>query len=94
MISRMDWDDIRYFLSVARAKQFSAVATRMGVDTATIARRINSLEKSLKTRLFDRRTGCALTQAGERFIVTADRKDRVAAQARKPGHREPQFGAY
>jgi DNA-binding transcriptional LysR family regulator len=46
MISRMDWDDIRYFLSVARAKQFSATATRMGVDTATIARRINSLEKS------------------------------------------------
>ncbi len=69
----MDWDDIRYFLSVARAKQFSAAATRMGVDTATIARRINSLERSLKARLFDRqRTGCALTQAGERFLATAE----------------------
>ncbi|WP_027532658.1 LysR family transcriptional regulator [Bradyrhizobium sp. WSM3983] len=69
----MDWDDIRYFLSVARAKQFSGAATRMGVDTATIARRISSLEKSLNARLFDRlRTGCLLTQAGERFLATAE----------------------
>jgi DNA-binding transcriptional LysR family regulator len=73
MIRRMDWDDIRYFLSVARAKQFSAAATRMGVDTATVARRINALEKSLKARLFERlRTGCFLTQAGERFLATAE----------------------
>jgi DNA-binding transcriptional LysR family regulator len=50
----MDWDDIRYFLSAARAKQFSAAAVRMGVDTATVARRITSLEKSLQARLFDR----------------------------------------
>jgi DNA-binding transcriptional LysR family regulator len=69
----MDWDDIRYFLSVARAKQFSAAAKRMGVDTATVARRIGTLEKSLKARLFDRRrTGCVLTQAGERLLETAE----------------------
>jgi DNA-binding transcriptional LysR family regulator len=69
----MDWDDIRFFLGVARAGQFSSAALRMGVDTATIGRRINSLEKSLKVRLFNRlRTGCALTQAGERFLLTAE----------------------
>jgi len=69
----MDWDDIRFFLAVARAGQFSAAAARMGVDESTIARRINSLEKSLEVRLFDRqRTGSVLTRAGERFLVTAE----------------------
>jgi hypothetical protein len=72
-LSTMDWDDIRFFLGVARAEQFSAAAMRMGVDTATVARRINALEKSLNTRLFDRRhTGCVLTEAGERFFQTAE----------------------
>src|ERR1700758_3100644 len=72
-LSIMDWDDIRFFLGVARAEQFSAAAARMGVDTATVARRINALEKSLNTRLFDRRhTGCVLTEAGERFFQTAE----------------------
>jgi DNA-binding transcriptional LysR family regulator len=62
----MDWDNIRFFLSVARAEQFSAAAARMGVDTATVGRRITALEKSLNARLFDRqRTGCVLTPAGE-----------------------------
>ena len=69
----MDWDDIRFFLGVARAEQFSAAAVRMGVDTATVARRISALEKSLNARLFDRRpTGCALTEAGQRFLQTAE----------------------
>jgi DNA-binding transcriptional LysR family regulator len=69
----MDWDNIRFFLSVARAGQFSAAAATMSVDTATVARRINALEKSLGTRLFDRQpTGCVLTTAGERFFQTAE----------------------
>jgi DNA-binding transcriptional LysR family regulator len=69
----MDWDNIRFFLGVARAGQFSAAAVNMGVDTATVARRINALEKSLGTRLFDRQpTGCLLTAAGERFFQTAE----------------------
>src|SRR4051794_4559461 len=71
-LSTLDWDDIRFFLGVARAEQFSAAAVRMGVDTATVARRINALEKSLNARLFDRRhTGCILTEAGERLFQTA-----------------------
>ena len=69
----MDWDNIRFFLSVARAEQFSAAAVHMGVDTATVGRRINALEKSLNARLFERqRTGCVLTPAGERFFQTAE----------------------
>jgi DNA-binding transcriptional LysR family regulator len=78
----MDWDNIRFFLGVARARQFSAAAARMGVDTATVGRRINALEKSLNVRLVDRqRTGCALTTEGERFLQTAERLESQILQA-------------
>jgi DNA-binding transcriptional LysR family regulator len=78
----MDWDNIRFFLGVTRARQFSAAAARMGVDTATVGRRINALEKSLNVRLVDRqRTGCALTTEGERFLQTAERLESQILQA-------------
>ena len=69
----MDWDNIRVFLSVARAGQFGAAARHLQVDNATVGRRIGALEKSLRVRLFDRQTtGCVLTSAGDRLYVTAE----------------------
>jgi len=69
----MDWDNIRIFLSVARAGQFSAAALQLRVDNGTVGRRINALEKSLGVRLFDRQTtGSVLTAAGDRLYKTAE----------------------
>jgi DNA-binding transcriptional LysR family regulator len=69
----MDWDNIRVFLSVARAGQFSAAAHQLQVDDGTVSRRIGALEKSLGARLFDRQTtGCVLTTAGERLYISAE----------------------
>jgi DNA-binding transcriptional LysR family regulator len=69
----MDWDNIRIFLSVARAGQFSAAASALGVDNGTVSRRISALEKSLGVRLFDRQTtGCVLTEAGDHLYKTAE----------------------
>ncbi len=69
----MDWDNIRVFLSVARAGQFGAAARHMQVDNATVSRRISALEKSLRVKLFDRQTtGCVLTSAGDRLYITAE----------------------
>lgn len=70
----MSWDDARFFLAAARAGQFSAAARRLGVDHATVGRRISALEGSLGTRLLERRpTGCVPTRAGERFLDVAER---------------------
>jgi DNA-binding transcriptional LysR family regulator len=70
---QMDWDNIRIFLSVARAGQFSAAASQLRIDNGTVGRRINALEKSLGVRLFDRQTtGSALTAAGDRLYKTAE----------------------
>jgi DNA-binding transcriptional LysR family regulator len=78
----MDWDNIRIFLSVARAGQFSAAAQHLRVDHGTVSRRINALEKSLGVRLFDRQTtGCILTAAGDRLLVSAEHIESQLLQA-------------
>lgn len=70
----MDWDDARFFLAAARAGQLSAAARRLGVDHATVGRRITALEAELGARLLERRpTGCVPTRAGERFLDVAER---------------------
>ncbi|POF29047.1 LysR family transcriptional regulator [Roseibium marinum] len=80
----MNWDDIRVFLAIARTGQILAAARRLGVNHATVARRLTSLEESLGARLFDRSTsGCVLTESGDRFFERAERMEAeaVAAQA-------------
>ncbi|WP_269582489.1 LysR family transcriptional regulator [Roseibium sp. Sym1] len=75
----MNWDDIRIFLSIARTGQILAAARRLGLNHATVARRLTALEDSVGTRLFDRSTsGCILTEAGSRFM---DRAERIEAEA-------------
>jgi DNA-binding transcriptional LysR family regulator len=72
----MDWDDARFFLAAARAGQLSAAARRLGVDHATVGRRISALEAALGARLLERRpTGCTPTRAGERFLEVAERME-------------------
>jgi DNA-binding transcriptional LysR family regulator len=80
----MNWDDVRFFLSVARSGQFLAAARRLGVNHATLSRRVSALEAALGTQLFLRSTvGCELTQGGQRFLLSAERMETemLAAQA-------------
>jgi DNA-binding transcriptional LysR family regulator len=64
-----DWDHARVFLAVAREGQLLAAARKLGLDQATVTRRINSLESALGVRLLDRRTtGSDLTVAGRAFL--------------------------
>lgn len=80
----MNWDDVRIFLAVARTGQILAASKRLGLNHATLSRRLTSLEEALKTRLFIRRTnGCELTSEGEVFLASAERMETemLAAQA-------------
>ena len=70
----MDWDDIRYFLAVARKGSVRGGSALLGVNHSTVSRRINAFEKKLDVRLFDRLpTGYALTQAGEDMLISGKR---------------------
>ena len=72
----MDWDDVRMFLAVARTGQILAASKRLGVNHATLSRRVSMLEQRLKTRLLVRRTnGCDLTAEGEVFLHAAERME-------------------
>lgn len=50
----MDWSDLQYLLSVARRGSLAAAGREIGVDQTTVGRRIQALEKSLGSKLFDR----------------------------------------
>lgn len=79
----VDWDNVRIFLAVARAGQILLAAKRLGLNHATVARRMTSLEDALNTRLLTRRTnGCELTQAGEEFLAFAERVETEMLSAR------------
>ena len=78
----MNWDDIRIFLAIARAGQILAAARGLGVNHATVARRLSALEDSMGARLFVRRTnGCDLTAEGEALLERAELMETAALSA-------------
>lgn len=80
----MNWDDVRVFLAVARSGQMLAAARSLGLNHATVARRVDALEAALGSRLFERRTtGSALSAEGERFLPFAERMESEAVTARE-----------
>ena len=78
----MNWDDYRYFLAVARSGRLSNAGRQLGVDHATVGRRIKALEVSLGANLFDRSPqGYRLTDAGQRLIDIAEDMETAAIGA-------------
>ncbi len=62
-----DWDDLRLFLEVARTGSFTSAGAALGVDQATVSRRMASLEAKLSAALFERKPqGSSLTVLGEK----------------------------
>lgn len=85
----VNWDDIRIFLSVARAGQILGAARRLSLNHATVARRLTALEEALGARLFDRSTnGCYLSDDGAAFLPHAERMETEMLAA------EAQFGTH
>jgi DNA-binding transcriptional LysR family regulator len=75
----MEWDDLRYFLAVARTGQLLKAALQLGVDPTTVGRRIRRLEKRLEQTLFEQtREGQSLTETGERLRVQVEQIERAA----------------
>ena len=76
----MDWNDLTYFLAVARDGSTLAAAKTLRVSQTTVARRIAALEEALGLSLFDRRqAGYALTPTGEDLLGRAEQVERAAA---------------
>ena len=75
----MDWNDLRYFLAVARDGSTLAAARELRVSQTTVARRIAALEDAIGFPLFEKRqAGYALTPAGEDLLARAEEVENAA----------------
>lgn len=73
MRSMSEWDDLRFVLGAARAGGLAAAARALGVNHATVSRRVAAAEARLGARLFDRTpAGLVPTIAGRDAIVAAE----------------------
>ena len=79
----LDWNDLRYFLAVARETAArSPPASALRVSQTTVARRIAALEEALGFPFFEKRqAGYALTPAGRRAARSGPSRSRRAANA-------------
>lgn len=74
------WDDTRAFLAVARHGTLSGAATQLKLGIATLARRLERMEKALKLPLFVRhQSGYQLTQEGAGLMEKAEALEAAAA---------------
>lgn len=78
----MNWDDLKFFLAVAREGQILAASKKLDVSQATLNRRVSALEHALGKKLFDRSpTGCELLPAGQTLLAHAQRIETEMIQA-------------
>ncbi|MCC6827254.1 MAG: LysR family transcriptional regulator [Novosphingobium sp.] len=69
----INWNELRDFLAVARVGQYARAAATLGIDPATIGRRLRRLERALGYTLFEQtREGQVLTEAGERLLAQVE----------------------
>jgi DNA-binding transcriptional LysR family regulator len=70
----LDWNDLRYVLSLSRTGRIAAAARKLGVNETTVTRRIARIERLLGVRLFERNAGILTpTDTGKIVICRAER---------------------
>src|SRR5262245_46625379 len=77
---RFRWDDARVLLALLDRRTLSGAASRLGVNTSTVGRRLDALEAALGGRLFDRTPdGVLPTSLAEELAPHAENLERSAA---------------
>ena len=76
--ARMDWDDLRIFLHLARTGRMSGAGRALGIDDTTVGRRVARLEQEVGAPLVaraGRRT--VITEQGQRLAQAAEEMEAV-----------------
>lgn len=86
----MDWDDLKYVLETVRHGGLSGAARALGVNHATVSRRIASVEAAMGALLFDRLpSGYTPTDAGRDAARTAEAMEAAQGElSRQIGSRD------
>ena len=75
----LDWDDLRFFLAVARHRTLAGAARQLHVTQSTVSRRLASLQEGMGVRLLQRAAdGYTLTLAGESIRIHVERVETEA----------------
>lgn len=75
----MNWDDARIFLAIYRERSLRGAARIVGLDQATVGRRLATLERVLGSTLFLRTSsGYVPTSAGEIGLRAAEKMEQSA----------------
>ena len=78
----MNWENLRFFVAIARAGTLSGAAKALDVDQATVSRRLMSLEAELGLKLIERLPREArLTEPGR--IILAEAIDKLTEKEQK-----------
>lgn len=71
-----DWNDLRYFLAIARGGSIGTAAKALGVDQSTVQRRLRALETAFDCSLAEHEAGSyRLTKNGQQLLAHAERVD-------------------
>lgn len=68
---KSNWDDLRFVLAVVEAGSVNAAAARLGVNHATILRRISAAEARHGLQFFERRAAGYRVKAGAEGVIAA-----------------------
>jgi len=69
-----NWNDLKYFLAVARHHSTIAAGKSLGLSQSTVHRRVSELEKRIGRQLMTRQpSGYRLTEFGEALLPYAER---------------------
>lgn len=73
-LNESNWDDLKFVLAVAEAGSVNSAARRIGVNHATVLRRIAQFEAALGHQIFDRGpSGYRPSRQGEMVVASAIR---------------------
>jgi DNA-binding transcriptional LysR family regulator len=76
----LDWNDLRYFLAVARNGSMLAAARALNVNQSTVQRRLAVLEEGVGGKLIERHpTGYRLTDLGQKMLSHAEGVENAVA---------------
>lgn len=74
------WDDVRFYLALARHRSLSGAARALHVDHATVGRRLAAFEQQLGSKLFDHTPeGFAFTAAGQTILGQCEAMENAAS---------------
>lgn len=80
----LDWDDLRFLLAISEAGSITRAARRLGVDQATVSRRLRGCETTVGAPLMERLPrSVRWTAAGRCAVEAAELMGQAEAQLRR-----------